>query len=606
MTLATARPRATGAAFPALLDRPVVVIVLGALLAGVLSWPHALLVWQDNTFFDTDDAMRLVQIRAWLDGQGWFDLVAHRLHPPQGLLMHWSRIVDVPVGGLIRLFEFFTGPDTAERLARIVFPLGLQLALVAVTVLFGRLLAGARALVPSMILIVLSGFNYEQFPAGRIDHHATQITLLMGMSMALLTSLAPGRARHAALAGLCIALSLAISLENLPFIAVIVAVLPLVWLFRPEAMRRPLVWFGGSLLLGAAALFAATVPPARYAETVCDAFSAAHLTGLAAGSAGLLLLAALSRRLTSLPPRIIALALVGATTAGTLLLTFPGCLHDPYARLDPVLRALWLSHVTEAQPLLAASRLRPDTMTMLGCPLFVGAVGLACAAYFERGLSRLRWTVVLALTLVGIAGTFWEIRVAASTQPLALLGGVWVVTTLLDRARRKRSPLLATFGVLLLLPFSTVAWAMVPTSGGDSQAARALAQGQACRATTALAPLAALPAGLVFAPIDDGSHLLVDTPHAVVAAPYHRNQAGNRTVIDGFLAQPDDAAKIVRAAGARYVAICPGEVGISLLGDTAPQGLAARLTAGEVPAWLKPVETGATPFRVFELQPGAR
>jgi len=40
----------------------------------------------------TDDAMRLVQVRDWIGGQGWFDLFQYRLDPP-GTSMHlrWSR-----------------------------------------------------------------------------------------------------------------------------------------------------------------------------------------------------------------------------------------------------------------------------------------------------------------------------------------------------------------------------------------------------------------------------------------------------------------------------------------------------------------------------------
>ncbi|RZM28903.1 MAG: hypothetical protein EOP67_39045, partial [Sphingomonas sp.] len=45
---------------------------------------------------DTDDNMRLMQVRAWLGGQGWYDLRQYRMNPPLGFNMHWSRIVDQP------------------------------------------------------------------------------------------------------------------------------------------------------------------------------------------------------------------------------------------------------------------------------------------------------------------------------------------------------------------------------------------------------------------------------------------------------------------------------------------------------------------------------
>ena len=584
-----------------LLDRPGVVILLGIVLSFVLSWPRAVVIWRDNTFFDTDDAMRLVQVRAWLAGQGWFDLVAHRLFPPAGLLMHWSRIVDLPMGGLIRLFETFADVDTSERLARIVFPLLLQAGLLTATVTLGTLLAGRRALMPTMILTVLSGFTFEQFPAGRIDHHAPQITLLVAMSAAVLSALSARRAWHAGLAALCLAVSLAISLENLPFIAVIVAILPLAWVVDPAGTRRALLWFAGGLAVFVPALFLATIPPTRYASGVCDAFSIAHLIGVCAGAVGFGLLAAAAGHLRSIPARAAALVAVGAAVGACVLATYPACLRDPYAGMDPVLKDLWLSHVTEAQPFFVAARERPDTATILGGPLVAGLLGLIAAVVFERGIVRARWLAVLALTLMGIAGTLWEIRVAASTQPLALLGGVWVVTRLLEAARNR--PLATTGAAACVLPFATLAWAVVPTGQGSLAAADAMQRGQVCRSAVALAPLATLPPGLVFAPIDDGSHLLVATPHSVVAAPYHRNRIGNRLVLDGFLATPEAAETIVRGSRARYLALCPGETEVALLAGLSPASLAARLTQGDVPGWLTPVPVGDSPYRVFAVKP---
>ncbi len=582
-----------------LLARPGAVLLLGVVLSFALSWPHLVRIWQDGTFFDTDDAMRLVQVRDWLAGQGWFDLTEHRLNPPAGLLMHWSRVVDIAVGGLIRGFEPFVSQDRAETLARIVFPLAMQVALLALTVHLGRLLTGARGALPTMVLLVASGFMFEQFPAGRIDHHAPQIVLLVGMTAALLGSLSPGKAPRAVWAALCLATSLAISLENLPFIAVLVALLPILWVFDPARARPALLWFAAGLALFVPLAFVATIPPSRYQEGVCDAFSIAHLTGVLAGAAGLAALALLSGRLEKVGQRVALLVLVGAAVVGTVGLTFPACLHDPYANMDPMLRRLWLSYVTEAEPMLKASAERPDTFTMLLCPLVAGAVGSLLAVLRETGLPRIRWTAILALTLVGIAGSMWEIRVSASTQPIALLGGVWVVTRAMTWATQRGTALGGLVAVVLALPFATLGWAVVPTGPGDPVSAAALQAGRTCRVPTGFAPLSALPTGLVFAPIDDGSHLLVHTPHAVVAAPYHRNQAGNKAVIEAFLASPDAAESIVRGSGARYVALCPGETEITVLSREAPQGLGAQLVAGLVPPWLQAVPLTATPYRVF-------
>src|SRR5450759_4858232 len=81
----------------------------------------------------TDDAMRLVEVRDWIGGQGWFDLFQHRLDPP-GASMHWSRVVDVPLAALILLLGRLTGTHGAETVTLFLWPLLLldaELSLVA-------------------------------------------------------------------------------------------------------------------------------------------------------------------------------------------------------------------------------------------------------------------------------------------------------------------------------------------------------------------------------------------------------------------------------------------------------------------------------------------
>src|SRR4028119_709889 len=64
---------------------------------------------------DTDDNLRMVQGRALLDGQGWYDLRQYRLNPPDGLDVHWSRIPDLPIAGLYLLLQPLLGRAAAAR-----------------------------------------------------------------------------------------------------------------------------------------------------------------------------------------------------------------------------------------------------------------------------------------------------------------------------------------------------------------------------------------------------------------------------------------------------------------------------------------------------------
>jgi len=57
-----------------------------ALLGAIgLTFSHAQEVWRTGAFFDTDDAMRAVQVRDLLAGQSWFDMTSWRLDPPNGV-----------------------------------------------------------------------------------------------------------------------------------------------------------------------------------------------------------------------------------------------------------------------------------------------------------------------------------------------------------------------------------------------------------------------------------------------------------------------------------------------------------------------------------------
>ena len=590
--------RARPAAAPAL---SVPLAIAAALALGlVLTWPRVLAVWQTGAFFDTDDAMRMVQVRDLMAGQSWFDMVAHRLNPPEGLLIHWSRVIDVPLVGLIAFLRLFTTAEAAERLARLVFPLALQGGLYAALAWCGGVLIGPRGRLPAIALGFLSGVMFGQFQPGRIDHHAPQIMLLVFVVGASLAALGRSRAHLAGIAGVLTALSLAISIENLPFFAVLYAAIALAFIFYGDALRSMLLWLAGGLTAGLLVLFAATVAPSRYLLGSCDAFSAAHIVGGVTGAAALATLAlGLAHWRTSLA-RTVAVAMAGIVTLAALALTYPACLGDPLAQVDPFVKEVWLSHVREAMPFVSMLQTQPSTLAVIALPVALGFLASLCALAGTQGIRRTRWAFVSALLGAGLLAAFWQIRVFSSAAPLAALPAGYVVLALVERFASSAKPVTrASIALLLCLPFSTLAYAIaLPHNQQDASAGTS-----ACLSPNALAPLASLPPGLVLAPIDSGSHLLSHTRHSAIAAPYHRNSAGNRRVLEALLAAPDSAEKMVRESGAKYVMICPQMHQVEALIARAPRGLAAVLASGGSPDWLQPVALAGTPYRVFTLRP---
>lgn len=103
------------------------------------------------------------------------------------------------------------------------------------------------------------------------------------------------------------------------------------------------------------------------------------------------------------------------------------------------------------------------------------------------------------------------------------------------------------------------------------------------------------------APLDLGAYALAETRHQVIAAPYHRNNAGNRALYDFFRAPPDRAVAIAAAWRVDYLAYCPGD--LASFPPPAPNAktMAAWLGAGGAVAWLEPIATGDPSLRIYRF-----
>ncbi|ATQ68445.1 MULTISPECIES: hypothetical protein [Methylosinus] len=605
-----AAPRARVARFPLW-----PAIVAAALGSALLTLPRARAVWSAGEFYDSDDAMRAVQVRDWLAGQSWFDMNAYRVDPPAAVFMHWTRIVDVPLAALDLFFGLFLSPETAERATRLAFPLICLIALLALAAWTARALRGEpegsrstaalereprgsqnAAAFLAVWLIFLSAPGFGQFAPGRIDHHAPQILLLMATIGLASRGFDPATPRALFIAAASMALSCAVSLENLPFFIVLIAAVALLFVQEGARAKTRILCFALGLLFFFPLCFAAVVAPSRYALFTCDAFSAAQLCPVLLGAAGLGALALASPRLVTAKARAVGVALVGAMALATIQLTAPQCFGHPLGVLDPLLRDLWLSHVTEAKPLLAVAD-DPATLAATAAPVLAGLAAALALAFRAQGVARRRWAVLAATIVTGFAAALWQIRVVSSVTPLAMVALACAIAaaTRTLRASALLRGLAATVAALAVSPMG-----LALALHSDREAAPK-PNGRACLESAALAPLATLAPARIAAPIDMGAHLLAFTPHSVFAAPYHRDNHGGRIVVDAFLAPPAEAEALLRAAGADLLLWCGGGETAEAL--QARAGLAAALARGETPAGLAEIPLGATPVRVFALRP---
>ena len=217
--------------------------VMLAVLWAAVTIALAVPALKDGVFdaMSTDDAMRLVEVRDLIGGQGWFDMVEHRLDPPGGVTMHWSRVIDGPLAALILILRPLSGAHGAEAITLVLWPaLLFGAALLLVAAIAKRMSDGGdrqKAQLAAVLLAALSVPALIHFRAGAIDHHNAQIVLLL--AFALLTSEIEQSAIKACLAGFAASLSLAIGLEMLPAIAAAcVAILGLL-IWRGSSVSPP-------------------------------------------------------------------------------------------------------------------------------------------------------------------------------------------------------------------------------------------------------------------------------------------------------------------------------------------------------------------------------
>ena len=104
-------------------------------------------------------------------------------------------------------------------------------------------------------------------------------------------------------------------------------------------------------------------------------------------------------------------------------------------------------------------------------------------------------------------------------------------------------------------------------------------------------------------PIDLGSHMLMETPHAVVAAPYHRNQQGVRDAFRFFNEPLDDVRPMLTERGIGLIVTCPAMAEMQGGPGTDAASFVALYQAGTLPGWLVDQSLPGAPLKVFAVLP---
>jgi len=584
----------------ALLDRHWKWLIFAAWLLFCLSFVVS--KWADIRAFnlgDTDDNMRMMQVRALLHGQDWFDLRDYRLNPPFGANIHWSHLVDLPLAGLILGLRPFIGGPYAELVAVAVAPMIPYLVLLFGIALTARGVIDRRAFLLPAVPMFLAGMTNSMFMPERIDHHGWQIALL-ALSMAGLAD--PKRLRGGILLGITTALSLAIGLEMIVNLAIGGSAAVLFWVSNRDERQRLL---GYAISLGGGLCFCFLVF-GSYANSlpVCDALSPVWLSDGLIACALLFGMSMLSTE--SWKVRLAAAFVAGLIISGFHLLLWPQCLKNP-ENLSPQAYTLWLKYVREARPVYVQGW--KMAVQMMALPV-TGTAGWLLLAWHNRKdadlLCRTLGAAAVAVTATGMM--FWQIRTAPAAQMLSAVGAValiWVIAPVIDRARNRY---LSTFGLIVvaLVGLGVVvplAMALVPgkkATPGEIAVNRANAL---CNLIGEYRPIALLPKGTVFTFIDLAPRLITVTHHDSIMGPYHRNSQQIVDVMSAFRGSADQAHAIIAGKyHSDYLLTCPHSSTTTIFMSEVPNGFYGQLTKGKVPNWLKPIPLpNDSPFQMWKV-----
>jgi hypothetical protein len=548
-------------------------------------------------FTDPDDALRLLQVRDLLAGQSWFDVHQYRIAAPEGVAMHWSRLVDVPIAGMILLLRPLLGPAGAEFVTVIAVPL---LTLLCGMALLGRFAArwfNDEVVAMSCLMIGLSPPILCQFTPMRIDHHGWQIVLAL---VALSGLHAKDALKGGAVIGVALAASLAISIEGLPLTAMFLGICALRGLRAPASRFDWLHAATLGLALGSAVIFLGTRGTYDLA-THCDAISPVHLALFAWVAAGAAALRFATPR--TLAGQLGGLAVMGAGAAAILLGIAPECRGGAFVMLDPLVKRYWYDSVAEGMPfwhtgapmgaaivagplvgLYGTFRLwreakdAPTRMLWLDHMLLLAGAWLIGVAVARASATALVFAAVPAAAL--ILGWVYHLR---SVAILPRLGGYAMVVSLLAPGL----PVVLVMGAVNSASANAVSGGAVQTIAGIKIGAMGMSK---CRYDVAGLALDKLPATDIFAPLDIGPDLIVKSHDRVVATGHHRGAAGMHDVIAAFMAPEAEAHALVRKRHATLVAVCPDIYEPAVYATRAPHGLMAQLLYGKPPAWLQPVD----------------
>ena len=553
---------------------------------------------------DNDATLRLVEVRDLLGGQNWFDMQQYRMGPPGGFEMHWSRLIDAPIACLI-LLAGFLGLSPPENFAVFTWPVLLSFASLYAALRIAFAAGGMAAAIFTLIIALPSFQILNQFAYGQIDHHNAQIALGLAFAMAV-TALKPS-IRSGALAGLCLALMSGIGVETQLHVVLGAFAVAMLFLLQTDKFRGFTIGFGAAFAAANISIFAGTIAPVHYLRATCDAFSIAQALPSIVGGAALAFAAYFIGPGSTVRQRVLGLILVAAASVVAALPASLGCLAEPLANIDPLVQKFWLAYIEEAKPLSTVFKEDLYIALAFTMPALIGVVASAFIAVLSPRL-RLTALIIGGAVALSLAISLHQFRATtfASFMAVPLLGiTAGMVFKWADGQGKNILHRLIMAGFVLICFNHT--WAIstlliTETEKPVESEQSAKPTEKACSGPAFIAALNAIPKTTFMAVSNLGPDILIDTPHHVLAGPYHRNIAGIKASIQAHILPSAQSKAIMIDSGATHYVWCAGANEVDNFARE--NGFAKDMLAGKVPDWLELVsEAPNKDYAIYKIKP---
>ena len=571
---------------------------------------------------DSDDVMRLVQIKDYLAGQSWFHTDQYRMGLAGGTDMHWSRLPDIPIILLTHIFDIFMPQEQALMWAFTIWP-PLSAGLLIYACLVGaKFWGGQKTQFFTLVLLAIYLFSFYRFAPGAIDHHNLQLGFL-GLSGAF--ALDPKlRFRSYFISGFALAVSIAIGAEIYIFAAVICAYVALHWAYHGKLASAATQGFGLGFSATLILVFLVTVAPSEYGLIYCDALSLTTVTLGALGGLGLAGLAKISPVIglgKSAGHRLFGLIILGVLCGLVLLIQAPQCLVNPLDELSPEVIDLWLNKVSEARPITHATIDKTTTLPyMIAAPIV--AIIILISDIFKNLSARktsaaaatpLQETSVkilpLGLLIVTLGLTFYQMRFYPFAYVFAVVPlAAWISRIYTESKLKNPASVIYLMALIVSVPsaWATPGLLMKDSDGINSEGVKEANPTELakCKSDNVLNALKGLPTGTILSNSDMSGFILNNTQHRTVSGNYHRNWKGIEVEIQVAVSDPIQAKGILMSTDIDYIYHCETSIETSIYADYNEEGLTANISKGKIADYLERVspaeleDGGVTIFKI--------